>query len=85
MQNVSTSRNTANDVGVACSNCGPRLSEAAADKLKNQYVLMRGGARQHEKDVAKKNAIPITIRYRCDHMICHMTGYMTFQTAGSYY
>ena len=43
--------------------CGPRLSDAAADKLKNQYVMMRSGARQHERDVAKKNAIPITVRF----------------------
>ena len=45
-----------------CSRCGPRLSEAAADKLKNQYVMMRSSARQHERDNAHKNAIPITVR-----------------------
>lgn len=44
------------------SRCGPRLSEAAADKLKNQYVMMRSFARQHERDNAHKNAIPITVR-----------------------
>lgn len=42
--------------------CGPRLSEAAADKLKNQYVMMRTGARKHERDTSKKSAIPITVR-----------------------
>jgi DNA replication licensing factor MCM5 len=42
--------------------CGPRLSEQAADKLRNRYVVMRGGARQHERDTAKKASIPITIR-----------------------
>ena len=42
--------------------CGPRLSAEAADKLKNRYVMMRGGARQHERDTARKTAIPITVR-----------------------
>lgn len=45
-----------------CSKCGPRLSEQAAEKLRNRYVMMRGGARQHERDTAKKTSIPITIR-----------------------
>lgn len=44
------------------SKCGPRLSEQAAEKLRNRYVMMRGGARQHERDTAKKTSIPITIR-----------------------
>ncbi|XP_003387600.1 PREDICTED: DNA replication licensing factor mcm5-A-like [Amphimedon queenslandica] len=42
--------------------CGPRLSEAAADKLKNQYVMMRSEARQHEREISKKSSIPITVR-----------------------
>ena len=42
--------------------CGPRLSAEAADKLKNRYVMMRGGARQHERDTSKKATIPITVR-----------------------
>ncbi|KAF6017826.1 MCM5 [Bugula neritina] len=42
--------------------CGPRLSEGAADKLKNQYVLMRGGIGTQERDSGKKSAIPITVR-----------------------
>lgn len=42
--------------------CGPRLSEAAAEKLQNQYVLMRGGARSHEQETHKRNNIPITVR-----------------------
>ena len=46
-----------------CSHCGPRLSEAAADKLKNQYVMMRTRARQHEREASKKSSIPITVRY----------------------
>ncbi|KAL0269113.1 UNVERIFIED_CONTAM: hypothetical protein PYX00_006948 [Menopon gallinae] len=42
--------------------CGPRLSEAAGEKLKHRYVLMRGGAREHELQTDKKNSIPITVR-----------------------
>jgi len=42
--------------------CGPRLSEAASDKLQNQYVLMRSGAREHEQETSKRNSIPITVR-----------------------
>ena len=42
--------------------CGPRISEAAADKLKNRYVLMRTGARDHEMETDKKTSIPITVR-----------------------
>ena len=45
-----------------CRRCGPRLSAEAADKLKNRYVMMRGGARQHERDTARRTAIPITVR-----------------------
>ncbi|XP_055335187.1 DNA replication licensing factor mcm5-like [Paramacrobiotus metropolitanus] len=40
--------------------CGPRLSDAAAEKLKHRYVLMRSGIREQEGD--KPPAIPITIR-----------------------
>lgn len=42
--------------------CGPRLSEGAAEKLKNQYVLMRSGARHQEQETSKRNSIPITVR-----------------------
>lgn len=42
--------------------CGPRLSPEAADKLKNRYVLMRNGTREHELETAKKCSIPITVR-----------------------
>ncbi|XP_041351942.1 DNA replication licensing factor mcm5-like [Gigantopelta aegis] len=42
--------------------CGPRLSEEAADKLKNRYVLMRNGAHEYEKETGKKISIPITVR-----------------------
>ncbi|CAH0551980.1 unnamed protein product [Brassicogethes aeneus] len=42
--------------------CGPRLNNEAAEKLKRRYVLMRSGANQHEKDVDRKNSIPITVR-----------------------
>jgi len=42
--------------------CGPRLSEEAAEKLKSQYVLMRSGTVQHERDTGKRMSIPITVR-----------------------
>lgn len=42
--------------------CGPRLSTAAAEKLKNQYVLMRTGARSQEQQTNKRCSIPITVR-----------------------
>ncbi|GJQ66622.1 Mcm5 [Trypoxylus dichotomus] len=42
--------------------CGPRLNSEAADKLKRRYVMMRSGAHQHEKDVDRRNSIPITVR-----------------------
>ncbi|KAH9394342.1 minichromosome maintenance protein 5 [Tyrophagus putrescentiae] len=44
------------------SKCGPRLSPAAADKLKRQYVLMRNGSREQEAEHHAKSPIPITIR-----------------------
>lgn len=46
----------------ARTRCGPRLSEAAAEKLKNRYVLMRSGTGEQERETGKKTAIPITIR-----------------------
>jgi len=42
--------------------CGPRLSPTAAEKLQNQYVLMRTGARTQEQQTSKRNSIPITVR-----------------------
>ncbi|XP_075430026.1 DNA replication licensing factor MCM5 [Ascaphus truei] len=42
--------------------CGPRLSAEAAEKLKNRYILMRSGAREHERDSEKRSSIPITVR-----------------------
>lgn len=42
--------------------CGPRLSSSSAEKLQNQYVLMRTGARTKEQQSNKKNSIPITVR-----------------------
>lgn len=44
------------------SRCGPRLNEDAGEKLKKRYVMMRTGAYQHEKEIDKKSAIPITVR-----------------------
>nr|CAH0098446.1 unnamed protein product [Daphnia galeata] len=49
-------------IGFCRSRCGPRLSEAAAEKLKNRYVLMRSGVREHEMDTEKRLNIPITVR-----------------------
>lgn len=45
------------------SKCGPRISDAAAEKLKNRYILMRSGAKEHESDTNKRINIPITVRY----------------------
>ncbi|KAF7488175.1 DNA replication licensing factor mcm5-A [Sarcoptes scabiei] len=42
--------------------CGPRLSPSAAEKLKRQYVIMRNGSREHEKELHRKSPIPITVR-----------------------
>ncbi|XP_022374772.1 DNA replication licensing factor MCM5 isoform X2 [Enhydra lutris kenyoni] len=42
--------------------CGPRLSAEAAEKLKNRYIMMRSGARQHERDLDRRSNIPITVR-----------------------
>ncbi|PIO16293.1 hypothetical protein AB205_0101130 [Aquarana catesbeiana] len=54
------------DGGVVCidefDKCGPRLSVEAAEKLKNRYVLMRSGAREHERESEKRSSIPITVR-----------------------
>lgn len=51
------------DLMFAHSKCGPRLSAAAAEKLKNRYVVMRSGAREHERESDKRPSIPITVRY----------------------
>uniref|UniRef100_A0A672RBT8 DNA replication licensing factor MCM5 n=1 Tax=Sinocyclocheilus grahami TaxID=75366 RepID=A0A672RBT8_SINGR len=42
--------------------CGPRLSAAAAEKLKNRYVVMRSGAKEHERETDRRVSIPITVR-----------------------
>ncbi|XP_005104462.1 DNA replication licensing factor mcm5-A [Aplysia californica] len=44
------------------SKCGPRLSEEAAEKLKNRYVLMRNSASEYERETGKRISIPITVR-----------------------
>uniref|UniRef100_A0A8C2ZZA1 DNA replication licensing factor MCM5 n=1 Tax=Cyclopterus lumpus TaxID=8103 RepID=A0A8C2ZZA1_CYCLU len=49
-------------IAYARTKCGPRLSPAAAEKLKNRYVVMRSGAREHERESAKRPSIPITVR-----------------------
>eukprot|EP00039_Didymoeca_costata_P020257 m.340641 g.340641 ORF g.340641 m.340641 type:complete len:719 (+) comp19435_c0_seq1:149-2305(+) len=42
--------------------CGPRLSQAAAEKLKNHFVSIRADTRQREIEDQKRSPIPITIR-----------------------
>ena len=49
-------------ISYARTRCGPRLDEKAGEKLRNQYVLMRSGAKQVEEDGQKRLAIPITVR-----------------------
>ncbi|GFR08049.1 DNA replication licensing factor mcm5-A [Trichonephila clavata] len=41
--------------------CGPRLSDKAADKLKNYYLYMRNSSKEHQR-MEKKSNIPITVR-----------------------
>ncbi|XP_042906922.1 DNA replication licensing factor mcm5-A isoform X2 [Parasteatoda tepidariorum] len=41
--------------------CGPRLSNEAADKLKNYYLFMRSSSKEHQ-GMEKKSNIPITVR-----------------------
>ena len=49
---------------ISCfSKCGPRLSDEGAEKLKNQYVLMRSGTVTFERDTGKRMSIPITVRF----------------------
>ncbi|CAB4038404.1 DNA replication licensing factor mcm5, partial [Paramuricea clavata] len=48
-------------IGYCKRKCGPRISPEAAEKLKNRYVLMRSGARDHENDTNKRINIPITV------------------------
>ena len=49
-------------IAYARGRCGPRLSNEAAEKLKNRYVLMRSGAKEVEDDSQKRMTIPITVR-----------------------
>jgi len=43
------------------SRCGPRLEEAAAEKLKDEYVMVRRGHRDAEEEGGRLS-IPITVR-----------------------
>ena len=38
------------------------MTEEAAEKLKNRYVLMRNSSREVEEEGEKRLAIPITVR-----------------------
>merc|ERR1719400_2910711 len=49
-------------LGYCRARCGPRLTEQAAEKLKNRYVLMRNSSREVEEEGEKRLAIPITVR-----------------------
>merc|ERR1712168_69434 len=49
-------------IGYCRTRCGPRLEQAAAEKLKNKYVLMRNSSREIEEEGEKRLAIPITVR-----------------------
>ncbi|KAK6311893.1 hypothetical protein J4Q44_G00175570 [Coregonus suidteri] len=49
-------------MNVQSQKCGPRLSASAAEKLKNRYVVMRSGAREHERESDRRASIPITVR-----------------------
>ena len=40
--------------------CGPRLTEEAAEKLKNRYVLMRNSSREVEKEFCFPNLLSLT-------------------------
>ncbi|KAF2073765.1 hypothetical protein CYY_004934 [Polysphondylium violaceum] len=44
------------------SRCAPRLSEDAAEVLKNHFVRVRSTVKNQERDSGHNNAIPITIR-----------------------
>ncbi|MBN3309485.1 DNA replication licensing factor MCM5 [Amia ocellicauda] len=49
-------------IAFARARCGPRLSAGAAEKLKSRYVVMRSGAREHERESENRPSIPITVR-----------------------
>merc|ERR1719431_1961541 len=49
-------------IGYCRARCGPRLTQEAAEKLKNRYVLMRNSSRELEEEGEKRLAIPITVR-----------------------
>ena len=49
-------------IAYARATCGPRLSDAAADKLANRYVMMRNSAADYERQTGKRISIPITVR-----------------------
>ena len=42
--------------------CGPRLSAAAAEKLKDHFVRIRSETHKMERDSGRRAAIPITVR-----------------------
>lgn len=42
--------------------CGPRLSPAARDRLRNHFVQIRAETRHQEETREQRSAIPITVR-----------------------
>lgn len=64
-------------IAYARERCGPRLSEKAADKLANQYVLMRSGSTRYEQESGKRCAIPITVRL-ADFLMCNLNLVVNF-------
>jgi len=49
-------------VAFARSKCRPRLTEAASEILKNEYVNFRQTAKKREESTGQQSAIPITVR-----------------------
>jgi len=49
------------------------LSESAGDKLKNRYVVMRNGTKEHERETEKRMSIPITVRYHHSTLFSNQT------------
>merc|ERR1719384_1307912 len=49
-------------VAFARTKCQPRLTESAAEILKNEYVNFRQTAKRREEETGSQSAIPITVR-----------------------
>ena len=49
-------------ITISIRHCGPRLSAAARDKLRNHFVQIRAETRRQEMERSERSAIPITVR-----------------------